>query len=488
MFMLSGLNLYSKKRGMACAYHHFSKKGAAIKSITLRCVGMKEDTPSRLEWEVLRHPVTVSEVYDIRGFPKGRKKIVVERDERHKLNGRLYAGGDFRLFLKERSDAIAGSFPELFDIQGSDESGSKHYTLESCIFGDVKISPTDAELSCEAGLKIRGFRVKYRTKAGRMWLTEWYINGPRDYSGFRNSPKVIKSNGLQFLVTGIPKTIGPDWSSNVRIEYRKDWGGIPDLDEREKISELCSFVFGRQLLLVGYTVYDKDGNKVEEYACNPWGNDPKSFCLDQYDLPPIRIKDSSSQGNAEEYISRLLPAYLELRNPLHLNQMLWFYWISRDMPLGTDLPILWAAVETIANSWFDYTKTSSHGVYMNKDEFEKLLCQQFEVIRSELKGRAYSDRILNRILSSYEMSITDRLRFFFEEIKLVVDKHEWNAILARHPIAHGQLEFEKVEWKLFVDHKRTYETLVHKILLKVLGYSGSYIDRSTLGWKDKQLV
>jgi hypothetical protein len=39
-----------------------------------------------------------------------------------------------------------------------------------------------------------------------------------------------------------------------------------------------------------------------------------------------------------------------------------------------------------------------------------------------------------------------------------------------------------------IQHTRTYDTLIHKILLRLLGYSGSYIDRSVVGCKDKQLV
>ncbi|MCD6513295.1 MAG: hypothetical protein J7L07_00050 [Candidatus Odinarchaeota archaeon] len=259
------------------------------------------------------------------------------------------------------------------------------------------------------------------------------------------------------------------------------------MGERKKISELCSFIFGRQLLLVGYTIYDEDCNIVEEYACNPWGGDPRSLCL-KPDIPPVRISGPDFCGKAEVIISQLLPSYCELRDSLRLNDALWLYWIARNMPDGINLPTLAAAVEAIMNGWFSSNRTRSRGVYMDKDEFERLLHEEIEAIQGKLEDKLYGDRVVNRIRDAYRMSVTDRFRFFFEEIDLVVDENEWKAIKARHAIAHGQIGNGKMEWRRLIQHSQTYETLIHKILLKVLGYSGSYVDRSTVGWKDKQLV
>ena len=75
----------------------------------------------------------------------------------------------------------------------------------------------------------------------------------------------------------------------------------------------------------------------------------------------------------------------------------------------------------------------------------------------------------------------------FEEINLPIDDHEWEAIEERHKFVHGRILFDKTDWERVVQHVNTFETLLHKILLKLLGYSGTFIDRSVPGWKDKQL-
>ncbi len=488
-------------------------------------INMREDILPHLEWEVLHKPITIPKVDNIEELPEGQKKIVINRDEHYKLRAVLSTKGDFKSFAEKTMDIVPGSFTELFKITGSDQQNLKQYTLESCCLGGSHAHIESGEEPLfETDIHIHGIRIRHKTEAEGMWLTEWNINGPRDALIFRNStmrkmsrtffrkrsaPKDgkihsmkisgglsksfssdflrVKASDIQFLVTQVPKGIGPDWSSNIGIEYQKDWGRIPSVDERETISELCSFILGRQLLSVGYTIYDKDGNIVEEYACNPWGSDPRSLCS-QPDFAPIGISYPSLQANAEDLISQLLSKYHELRSSLHLENALWLYWIARAMPVGTNLPILAAAVETIMNGWFDSTKSSSRGVYIDKDKFENLLHEEIGAIKSKLKSKQYGDNITNRIQNAYCMGVADRFLFFFKEIALDVSKKEQDAIDARHAIAHGRMPNKKSEWKRLIRQSQTYETLFHKIVLKLLGYSGTYIDRSTLGWKNKKLV
>ena len=156
------------------------------------------------------------------------------------------------------------------------------------------------------------------------------------------------------------------------------------MEDRKKVGELCSFIFGRQLLSVGYTIYDEDCMLVEEYACNPWSRHPESLCS-KPDYHPIRINKASSWGKAEDLISQLLPKYFELRDPLHLKDALWLYWISRDMAVGTSLPLFAAAVETMMNGWFDSTHTKSGGVYLDKATFDGLFQDEISSIGEKLE-------------------------------------------------------------------------------------------------------
>jgi len=480
-------------------------------------VNMEKSLLPYLEWEVLREPITISKVDDRTELPKGKKKIVINRDEDYNLRATLYFKDS--TILSDRVPDVAGSFPETFNIQGS-HSDLVHYTLESCLIGETTIRKIqDGQESLDtAFLNFQGLRMRHDDEKEGTHLTEWYLNGPRDgvfcrvtdrkvlSSFFRerfaskedkiNSIKIsrdalsvgvdflrIKACDFQFLVTKVPNGIGPSWSSNIGIEYRKAWGQIPDMHEREKIEELCSFIFGRQLLPVGYTIYDQNENMVEGYAHNPWGKEARSYCLKQHDKPPIRISDGA-RGKAEEVISQLLPKYYEKREHLRLKEALWNYWFARQMPPGTNLPILAAAAESIINGWFN---TKSQGLYMKKEEFESLLREEIEAIKRRLEKEPHKDKIIANILRAYDFGIMERYRIFFEEINLPIDEYEWEAINGRHKFVHGHIIFDETDWKRVIQHANTFETLLHKVLLRLLGYSGAFIDRSVLGWKDKQL-
>ena len=125
---------------------------------------------------------------------------------------------------------------------------------------------------------------------------------------------------------------------------------------------------------------------------------------------------------------------------------------------------------------------------MEKDKFEELLGGEMNDIKIKIESEPYGDRLMNRLHNANQMGVMDQFRFFFNEIDLPIAENEWNAINARHAVAHGRIASKQKEWEQMIQHTSTYETLIHKIILRLLGYSGSYIDRSVLGWEDKQLV
>jgi len=555
-----------------------------------------------LEWEVLQEPIIIPEVDNKKELPEGQKKIVITRDESYNLRAVLSTEGDHKFFTK-------GIFAiKPFTIAGSDFYG-RRYTLESCRYVGYKRGGRLYEVD----LSVRGLKIRPETETDGVWLTEWQLNGPKSNRVFRNSTtrkmsktilrerlahndeKIhsievsgedpcctscdylrIETGDLQFLIAKAPGGIGPNWSSNIGIEYRKDWGRIPNENEREKIRELCSFVFGRQLLIVGHTSYDEDDNIVEEYACNPWGNDPRHRCS-KPDVPPIRIDGHSK---ADDLITQLLPPYCKLRDHYHLNHALWTYWVARDMPVGIGLTTFAAGVEAIMNGWFEseMSEFDRNRVYVAMDEFKELFRAELSGVESKLlkcwfswnnipgdgnerfiklfrkcfdidwvenakiyksddgktihitdgensaeitiykkKGKTtlkicdgrvydlefkrenskrniyietipYSYKIVNNLQNGYKMGVMDQFRFFFDKIDLVPDDREWDAIKARNDVAHGRFIIPRnsEESGRMFQHRLVYTTIMHKILLRLIGYSGQYIDHSD-GHKEKPL-
>ncbi len=59
---------------------------------------------------------------------------------------------------------------------------------------------------------------------------------------------------------------------------------------------------------------------------------------------------------------------------------------------------------------------------------------------------------------------------------------------ARNPMAHGSAELldEGSHQEMF-NHTQSYRTLFNRVLLKLLGYDGAYVDYSAKGWPEKSL-
>lgn len=486
------------------------------------------DTISFIDWDFLKNPVSIDRIADNINLPKGAKKIIFERDDNYNLKGTLKLED---LEFLRKSNVVAGSFDKGFSIEGFSDDGSISYNIESCHIGSAKFGGA-SDYPGTADLRVNTLKMKC-SENGQSQLTEWYVNGPsqhvfgstegkvmqydtrelflsnRKQIGSTNMPLAKgfssqfiwgKHEDFKFLISKIP-SLGPKWSTNVAIKYREHWGRIPKPDERLKIEELCSFVFGKHLLSVGHTIYDKDGNIVEAYAHSPWGQDAKTFCS-QPEYPPIRIHDYHL-GDAEKIINYLLPRYMKLSEPLCLREALWNYWISFDISPGPNLSIVASAIEIVINSWFNFTKTKNHGFYMEKSDFISLLGQELESIKKKLDikyadekkkmieqkkdGKTDGEKIFNRILTANEFGINERIRRFFEEINLDLTQAEKDAINERHSFVHGRVDYDKIDWEQVIRQGNTLHTLFNKMLLRILEYKWDYIDRSVEGWPDAKL-
>jgi hypothetical protein len=85
------------------------------------------------------------------------------------------------------------------------------------------------------------------------------------------------------------------------------------------------------------------------------------------------------------------------------------------------------------------------------------------------------------------MSLTDKLKFFFEEIELPLGIAEQEAIRCRHKMIHSSVDMGDAEIEKIVRLSFAYRCLVHRTILKILGYSGTYTDYSTIGLPEKQI-
>lgn len=138
-------------------------------------------------------------------------------------------------------------------------------------------------------------------------------------------------------------------------------------------------------------------------------------------------------------------------------------------------------IEILIESWFKSQNSRLKGVYLPKGEFDALTDEGFKIIDANLGDRPYKEKIMNKLKDCFKMSLTDQLKFFFEEIGLPLGTTEQKAIRCRHKMIHSSVEMGSEKIEEVVRLSFAYRCLVHRTILKILGYQGSYTDYATIG-------
>jgi hypothetical protein len=288
---------------------------------------------------------------------------------------------------------------------------------------------------------------------------------------------MIRTPDVRALVSQVPKEFGPEWSGRLAIEYRAEWGPLPDEEIRDAVSEIAGFLLGRHLLPVGYTTFDEDGRPVREFARTPWGRDVVPTCKDP-DIPPILLPRAPNTA-VEDIVSPLVASYMTLRSSLDLSLALWTYWLARRQVVGFDLPLLSAALERIMKAWFRAEPTRRSGVLLSKVEFDKRTRDGLAVVATALDGVEHKDKILRKMGGAFQMGANERMEVFLEALALKTSRLEERAMGARNYSAHGADSKEPIADQARLGN--AYKVLFHRVILRLLGYDGMYVDYASIG-------
>jgi hypothetical protein len=180
-----------------------------------------------------------------------------------------------------------------------------------------------------------------------------------------------------------------------------------------------------------------------------------------------------------------------LRSKLFLDKSIQSYWLFKELPIGRNIPTLSAGIETLADAWFSANNLKKEGKYLSGKEFKKLLKEELDLIRKKLENIVNGNKVLENIEKSYQFYFGPGkvLNSFLDKINLPINKLEEEAIrTGRNKMAHSTVDFsnEEESRKMYILSK-VYETLFNRIMLKILGYEGMYIDYSSFGLPERHI-
>lgn len=493
---------------------------------------MTNDNYSKyLEWESFDFPVSLTNITTVNHLYRVPEKsiITIWRDHEFKLRSKLETTTDdldaFE-YNDPNRDLKDGHLIKGEIIKGTDEPKTKGYELHNCY-----VSNTSSELKNIHGTYVhqstvlinlnRFLEINSEIKPSK--INEWFLTGrtnllfPRStkrvkeetHTKYRDSVDKIDDNSEKIVLNKVhgssrdyflidtqvvkcivqltPKSFLPDWANGFSIEYRQEFG-IPDDTTKSAVSEIVGFVIGIQLLKIGSTEYDNQDHVLKKFANDPWGDNIIAKC-DTSALAPVKFSISGDWLKIEQVINEILPNYIKLREPLNLSDILWKYWIARDLAIGTNLPILSSALESLAELYIKHVGLEVKYSESEKSNYKKLVEPEIAELEKKLKDFPLKDNVINKLRNPFQLGIGDKLRIFFKSLGFNFDNKsiENKALKSRNIMTHSTHGTKEEDIPDTIRLTRAYETLFNRTLLKILSYSGKYIDYFTYGHPEREL-
>ncbi len=488
-------------------------------------------TPDYLEWESIQWPLTFSRIKCHKGIYDlpAESNVNIARNDEYGLTGTIsgMVDGSRNIEYKGGENIHAGEFMELEILSGS-KSGYETITLEGILLGGTKkVGPSGTPRgNFSFSSKFRCSKAEYKINGSEEdkveTLLEFYLTSGTQFfwpratrrvavttgakirigtdedleepvetivheEGNANDHFIIETPEYHVIVQQVSQEFLPNWSSGVQLEFRSSAKGIPRPEDRQGIAEIIGFIMGTQLIKIGEN-HIGDSGIMKKIAFSPISDNIVSRCSSQA-RPPINIGSYENWGKIELVINELLPKYLEKRTTYNLPDVLWKYWIATDLPVGTNLPILSSAMETLAESYIKGNGLTRSYSKTEKSEHEKLVSPELEILKAKLEPFDYKNSVINKLANPFTIGVGEKLKAFFQHIGFIYGSKdiENRAMQARNAMTHGALGVNSEEVRKYIKLTHAYESLFNRVLLKVLGYQGDYIDYSSEGHPDLDL-
>lgn len=477
---------------------------------------MKHVYLSWLEWEALEEKLEVRDIAHPGPLHEGIERIWISRNDDCFLNAEATGKGDPVIFKVESPSRRKGERIPLSTVSGKLPGGAQA-TLNVFYVGRNTFSGSLKEL-----FYVNKIEIDYGTKLEPQWFSIWCLNGPeRQIIPPRSTERILQTNisrtrivlgnppsepdhriettggaeairGDYWLIKNkyfklrlciVPEIFGPKWSRNVAVELLEYPNHSFSLIDSQAILEALGFVFGSRFIPLGCSWFSNKGCIIRSESFVPWGPNLKEECS-QPAMPPIRIKS----GEMEKMVGQISESIFRLNDELNLSPGRIGYWLSRLSPAEAAFANIASDLEAVMNAWFRSKRSRSKGQYLPQAEFDAVTAEPFCQVEHAISGKAYADRVLRRLKQANCIGTNERFERFFDEIKLPIGKVEEYAISVRNRFVHGAGAVPTENAHHLVYALRSYQTLFHRILLRLIGFQGSYIDYSCLGFPERSLL
>jgi len=468
--------------------------------------------PKFLLWEVL--PEKKYSIIDHQHLNKGFHTISFERDNNYRLICKLEGRIEDKSPSPTRKVKRGQSIKMDGIIKAQDPTASTKIDIERIY---TKKENTQGSGLYSADAEASSIRVYHEVEDEFKFIIYWFLNGQDSaqfgYTRVRtielrseatieisdltrekvriHETKSSTINSIQLSLNSKKFLFGfvdEKETGKYRGSYlRFDKNFFPTQAELEAIQFALSFILGRALIPIGSTKYNYSLLPVERVYKSTHRSDIEQV-IRSVSIPPIRtdmLTVTKSKDNFEEKMNYLLNKYYEYEVTFQLNQIIWYMSYGRILPTDMQLQPLSTALDLFQKAWFRSDKSDSKGKYLMDNDYEETISKYIPSIKNDLRERETAAPILNKIKKCNEMSLNEKYETLFKEIKLKTGEVERISIRERNLAIHGSLKPKDYD-KLYI-RTLAFQTLLHRLILKLLEYNGKYNDYSTSGFPERDI-
>lgn len=249
------------------------------------------------------------------------------------------------------------------------------------------------------------------------------------------------------------------------ILYKKNL----ELDKREKIRGIISYIFGCPLIFYGYTFVNKYITPSYSYLRNIHDNERGQLAINVQVPTPLSL---SALNIIEVDIFETLMQELYVKyEEYDLGNIFFTYWVAVNSNSITAAVHYGALIEKLQATYMkihevSYSKILDKAIFKKMRERLQQQLEEFELTPEQ--KRIFLDKIGN--LNTYSQK--DKMHFFCNDISLSLSDIEKTAWQQRNDAAHGNYITDVIQaWK----NTLILKELLNRFLLKILTSSNYYL-------------
>lgn len=426
------------------------------------------DYIAQLDWEGLHEPRTFDGPFDGGVIIPGESKIVVSRDEDYNITGTAYGYTTQKEATPEENQSMCRRQNVTIRLHYATVDIAQ-FLVQSITRAPPSSPGVHVGFDLVAPFATQCITIRNTNpNQTRFSLREWYINAPPhnhflhqrvdrkktaiyEHSRAGRIPVAdryemlqcmhssmtcltIDTGAFRFLVEYALDSFAPAWSKKLMVEYRDEWGLVPDEMTRTHVAEILSYLLGRELIPVGTTSLNREGYVIDATYTSHSRPNIRHLCRQ---IPRYTMNLAESPAAFEQAFVKAMVAYQKKQDSLPIAECLRRYWLAVELPPGLNIVILASTLEFLAKAWFKSQESKSRGTYMTHDAFRQLIQPEIDALAQKLEVREGGKAILKRILSANNFGSNDQTEVFFAELGLPLTGDDRKVLRGRNKYVHG---------------------------------------------------